>query len=1133
MDWNLALCMFLISVSQSVMAFNIDPNPWKDFTQPQNIAFGYKVIQRDLDSVIVSDPLLQSQNQRGKVYTCAVSNGQCSPMQINVPSEAVNMSLGLSMTKDRKSSNVVVCGPTIPKDCKQFTSYNGMCFKLGSNSLIPRNLRDCPSRTDIAFLLDGSGSVSESDFNIMKEFVINMINEFKDRDFQFAVAQFSLNSVIHVQFNTFSSTERIRTIRQLRGRTHTASAINKVVDEVFTSRAGARENANKVLVVITDGQSNDRIPLSDAVQNAEKKNIIRYAVGVGNAFQTNAAEQELNTIASDPDNKHVFKVNDFSVLKEIQKTLEANIISIEGTQASGDSTRMEFAQDGFTVDFDENSNMIMSAVGAFQWKGGYQKYSSTSGTPLNSFQKGNGNESYLGYSMAVAQTSFGQFYIIQGAPRDKHMGAVIIYNGDNVFQALDPPEPQIGAYYGAELCVVDLNRDNITDLLLVSAPMYNEKDQEGKVFIYTFQGSFRSQLQYIRAVKGISGQRGRFGLTLASPADLNEDSLVDIVVGAPLEENNQGSIYIFNGRIGDIAPTFSQRITGSSVRNGLQFFGISLTPSALDLSKDQLPDLAVGSKGAVLLLRSRPTVDLQNTVTFSPSKIPTKDVNCNKPLTNTVKLCFKMTRPNDDKQDLSAKINYTLTLDAKRQSYRAYFSEKKRILTDTIDVLLQERCKEHVFSLEACPNDALNPIINELKYTFEGLPLNQQDNLRPILRPNTKTTSDYNLDFEINCGDDNICIDNLKVDFNFSGYSVIQVGIIQELNVTVSIVNRGENSYNSQVILKYPFGLSFRRSSTKEGRVECESVDSDEKATLGTTTCFISKPIFKNNGLAIFDVTYSINRERNFDRMMKFTASASSDNDKHSPNNELFREKNIDVKYAIYVAMIRHENSTIHINFTAGQNNLEKPVHQIFKVENFLRDLSFNIFIRVPIKLGVKDIWTNNNLEIQGCSADKDEQPTIQDFVAALKKQPEVNCSVAVCRVFKCAASLIKNQAIYYSISGNVSSGWLEQIGLKSAIFELVSTATLDYNETTYIYSSSGSINTAPIGKVNTQVELYEEKFPLKEVIGGGVGGIVLLAVITAVLYKAGFFKSNYKTMLEEAGAAAGDGGTGDGLVAE
>ncbi len=39
------------------------------------------------------------------------------------------------------------------------------------------------------------------------------------------------------------------------------------------------------------------------------------------------------------------------------------------------------------------------------------------------------------------------------------------------------------------------------------------------------------------------------------------------------------------------------------MRPGLQFFGISLSQSSLDQSKDSLPDIAVGSMGAVLLLR--------------------------------------------------------------------------------------------------------------------------------------------------------------------------------------------------------------------------------------------------------------------------------------------------------------------------------------------------------------------------------------------------------------------------------------------------------------------------------------------------------------------------------------------------
>lgn len=42
---------------------------------------------------------------------------------------------------------------------------------------------DC-QQTDIAFLLDGSGSISQQDFTTMKNFVINMVNGLKDRDFQ-------------------------------------------------------------------------------------------------------------------------------------------------------------------------------------------------------------------------------------------------------------------------------------------------------------------------------------------------------------------------------------------------------------------------------------------------------------------------------------------------------------------------------------------------------------------------------------------------------------------------------------------------------------------------------------------------------------------------------------------------------------------------------------------------------------------------------------------------------------------------------------------------------------------------------------------------------------------------------------
>ncbi|XP_036417041.1 integrin alpha-X-like [Colossoma macropomum] len=655
------------------------------------------------------------------------------------PPEAVNMSLGLSMTKDPQTSKIMVCGPTIPKACVSTTTYNGMCFTIDGTNVdtpIPNKLRDCPApaQTDIAFLLDGSGSVSDDDFVKMKEFVITLIQGLSNRDIRFAVAQYSDDCTIHVRFTSTLNAYEIRSIWQKNRGTNTAGGINKLVNELFAREA--RPGANRVLIVITDGVSTT-YGLPEAAENARRNKIIRYAIGVGWAFNNPSAENELNIIASDPDSDYKFKVGSFDVLDKIRKTLETNIIAIEGTQTSGDSTRMEFAQDGFSAAFVPNRNVVLSAVGAFQWKGGFQEYSAGR---AYEFQQGSEHDSYLGYSMTVAKR--GHMYVVLGAPRHEHKGVVVLSSLQTKasFQLI-PPEPQIGAYFGAEVCAVDLNSDSYTDLLLVSAPLHTQDGREGKVFVFSM--SYRLELKM--TLNGMAGQKGRFGSSVASPADLNGDKIPDVVVGAPLEDNGQGSIYIFNGRTEDITPTYSQRISGSSVQTGLRFFGLSLSESALDHSGDRLTDIAVGSKGRVILLRSRPIVSLVTKVTYSPSKIPTKSTDCANPLENTLRLCFTMSGVNTQIRDLAANINYTLKLDAKRQNSRAYFSPKNRLLTDKMTVQLQEVCREHKFYIETCTENALNPLSNELTFAFEGLPLSRLDNLKPVLHPDIRNTSNHNV----------------------------------------------------------------------------------------------------------------------------------------------------------------------------------------------------------------------------------------------------------------------------------------------------------------------------------------------------------------------------------------------------
>ncbi|XP_019899955.1 integrin alpha-M isoform X2 [Esox lucius] len=1091
--------IYLLSVSQVILNFNIEPVAWKYISAPAS-GFGYKVVQINSTNLLISAPVEQyEQSKRGKVYQCLVGGSSCTPLPIEVPSYGVNMSLGLSMTKDPKTSKILVCGPTIPRDCKTITTYNGMCLeidtKLNIGSPMPLSLEECPGQTDIAFLLDGSGSIYPADFKRMKDFVKNLITQFLHRNTQFAIIQFSTDSEIHMSFNYFKNNiqsweSKLYGISQQQGWTYTAKAINRIVQDVFIANQGSRPNAEKILIVITDGESTDSYNLKSAIQAAETAKIIRFAIGVGSAFYSDRAKNELSSIASSPQTNHMFQVDNFQALDQISNSLQNSIFPIEGSQTTGESIKMEMAQEGMSAAYIPGGGFQVASVGAFQWRGAYQEYTSATKTPILKQSPNMEPDSYMGYSMAVASTSTRQFTIL-GAPRFKHSGRVEVFSPGATYS---PTEfsGQIGTYFGAEICVVDLDKDSYTDLVIISAPMFKDRDREGRVFVCTLKDRSGMVCEFTAemTMEGDLGNMGRFGTSLAPLPDMNMDGFNDLAVGAPLENNGQGSVYIFLGARGGISNIYSQRISGLDVKPGLKFFGLSISQSSLDMNSDFLPDLAVGSKGAVILLRSKPIVTVRTQVTFNPAKIPTDTSNSSTPLKQNATVCFTMTKNTADNTKDQAIVNYTLTLDVTRQApnYRAYYNSKNKIRkeTKTVTLGLGEQCFDQTFYIVDEPDDALNELSNELYFTFEGLQF--LGSLSSCLSPQSLTTTYHPLSFEINCGSDNNCVDNLKVDFNFTGFSEMRVGIDDLLNVTVSVESREENSYNSRIILTYPAGLSFRRSTTIQGRVECNSIDGENGITRGKSDCTINKPIFKSNSKAFFVLSYGIDSTSQFQQLVTFTANAS-----------------------------RHEDSTRYINFTATEKNMKKILNQSYVVVNYVRDFNLTVIIKVPMKLGIKDIWANpNGLQISGCQRENDEKPIATDFVSKLKTNAAVDCSVATCGVFMCNVFLSKGARSSYSITGNISSGWIEQIGLESARFSLVSSATLHYDRNQYIYFSSDSKNNPPVQTIETEVEVYPEIDFTKEIIGGAVGGLFLLALITAGLYKVGFFKSKYKQFIED-----------------
>ncbi|KAL3967675.1 trace amine associated receptor [Sarotherodon galilaeus] len=108
----------------------------------------------------------------------------------------------------------------------------------------------------------------------------------------------------------------------------------------------------------------------------------------------------------------------------------------------------------------------------------------------------------------------------------------------------------------------------------------------------------------------------------------------------------------------------------------------------------------------------------------------------------------------------------------------------------------------------------------------------------------------------------------------------------------------------------------------------------------------------------------------------------------------------------------------------------------------------------------------------------------------------------------------------------------IQQIGIQSAKFLLTSTATVEYDKEQYIYFSTGSYNNPPVRKIVAEVEVYPKPDFTKAIVGGCLGGLAILALLTAGLYKAGFFKSKYKQMMKES-AEDGPGNDASALTVE
>lgn len=175
------------------------------------------------------------------------------------------------------------------------------------------------SKEDIVILVDKSDSVGDHNFEILKTFTRNFLVHFAidPGASQVSVVTFDNNPKEEFDLNQYSSLREIQQAisnipySRRRGGTDIGYALNFTRQNSFTPSHGARTDATKIVILITDGQS----PIDKEAELLKDENVTIFCVGVTNGIN----EQQLRRVSSH--NDYTYTTESFANLSRIQTIL--------------------------------------------------------------------------------------------------------------------------------------------------------------------------------------------------------------------------------------------------------------------------------------------------------------------------------------------------------------------------------------------------------------------------------------------------------------------------------------------------------------------------------------------------------------------------------------------------------------------------------------------------------------------------------------------------------------------------------------------------------------------------------------------------------------------------------------------
>ncbi|XP_030586088.1 integrin alpha-5-like isoform X2 [Archocentrus centrarchus] len=851
-----------------------------------------------------------------------------------------------------------------------------------------------------------------------------------------------------------------------------------------------------------------------------------------------------------------------------------------------------YCQGGFSADFTKDGRVVLGGPGSFYWQG--QLISATTEEIVKAYYpayfllsvagqiqtrqvQGSYDDSYLGYSVASGEFSGdGEEDFITGVPKGLMLyGLVSILNGRDLKPLLNLTGEQMGSYFGYAVATTDINNDGLEDLV-VGAPLFMRRgsngrlEELGKVYVYLQRGP----LQLEPSQSHLLGPQpfSRFGTSLAPLGDLNQDGFNDVAIGCPYGgDDQQGLVFIYNGHVGGLKDTPTQTLSGQWAFSSFPAsFGFAMRGNK-DLDHNGYPDLIVGAFGVdkAVLYRARPIVNASASLTVQPTMFNQEEKQCtlitgNETLSvSCVSITFCLlangkhlpshlgfvveVQLDSGKQKQKESIRRTLFLESQQPSLVKTFNlTNRKPLCHNSNIYLRP---EEEF------RDKLSPIYISLNFSLDPEAPLDQHGLRPILNYRTEQLVEQKAQIQLDCGDDNICVPDLKLAV-YGDKTEVYLGDENSVSLTFNARNEGEGgAYEAELYVALPPEADYSgiaRNNVSLSQLTCSYEAENQTRYL---VCDLGNPM-KSGASLWAGLRFTVPRLKDTHNTVQFELQIRSKNANNSESEVVFYELDVSAMAEVILQGVSRPDKVFFPppNWTSPQGLEEEQeigpeLQQVFELVNNGPSVvsQTSLVVKCPLKahghwllyplevvtegpLSCSSKTTLNALQLElqpgaagQASLKSNTERRIQKREVhrdPLAEQGNLTCSTVECWQLQCNVELLQRGG---SVILTVRSRLWAETFMERAFKQYILECSVHFSVDRMPYSVPPKFKPSGSKKVVTAVmwNKPDSQFsvPVWIIILAVLAGLLLLALLIYLLYKMGFFKraDPYGTTMEKA----------------